>query len=195
MNSGYHISDQHATYFMTFTVVGWVDLFTRKECKDIIINSLKYCQENKGLIIYAFALMESHLHLLASSLESSTGLSAIVRDFKKFTSRELMKWIIDNPQESRRDWLRVVFEYHAKFNQNNKHFQVWQQHNMPKVCVQPKFTLQKLNYIHNNPVVAGIVDNPVDYKYSSARNYADRTDFVLDVNVLDFGVQVGYVGF
>ncbi|MFZ1679328.1 MAG: transposase [Saprospiraceae bacterium] len=195
MNSGYVISDQYASYFMTFTVVGWVDLFTRKECKDIIINSLKYCQENKGLILFAFVLMESHLHLLASSRENSKGLSAIVRDFKKFTSRALIEWMIDNPKESRWDWLKMVFEYHGKYNQNNTHFQVWQQHNMPKVCVQPKFTFQKLNYIHYNPVESGIVDNPCDYKFSSARNYAGRTDVVLDVNVLDCGPQVGYVGF
>ena len=193
MSSGYHISDQHSTYFVTFTLVGWLDLFTRKECKDIIIGSLQYCQKNKGLIIYAYVLMESHLHLVATAKDGSKGLSAIIRDFKKFTSLKIIDWINDNPTESRRDWLKMVFKYHGKYNQNNKHFQVWQQHNMPKICLQPKFTIQKINYIHNNPVVTGIVDNPADYRYSSARNYEGRKDYILDVIVLDYGPQVGYV--
>ena len=193
MSSGYHISDQYLPYFTTFKVVGWVDLFTRKECKNIIIESLEYCQKNKGLIIYAFVLMESHLHLLIAAKEGSQGLSGTIRDFKKFTSIQLINWINNNPAESRRHWLKMIFEYHAKFNKNNKHYQVWQQHNMPKVCLEPKFTMQKINYIHNNPVRSGIVDLPSEYRYSSARNYLGRTDYVLDVNVLDFESHVGYI--
>ena len=81
---GYNIDDQYGLYFLTFTLVGWVDLFTRKECKDIVIDSLKYCVRNKGLIISAYVLMESHLHIVASAKEKSDGLSAIIRDFKKF---------------------------------------------------------------------------------------------------------------
>jgi REP element-mobilizing transposase RayT len=193
MRSGYHISDQYLIYFTTFTVVGWVDIFTRKECKNIIIDSLKFCQKQKGLIIHAYVLMESHLHLMAAAKEGSKGLSVIIRDFKKFTSLEIINWIKDNPKESRRAWMKMVFEYHGKYNPNNTHFQVWQQHNMPKLCLQPKFTMQKINYIHNNPIESGIVDDPVDYLHSSARNYAGRKDYLLEVNVLDYGSQVGYI--
>ena len=137
--------------------------------------------------------MESHLHLIGSAKEESNGLSAIIRDFKKFTSLEIINWLQNNPKESRRGWLEMVFEYHGKYNQNNKHFQVWQQHSMPKICLQPRFTMQKIDYIHNNPVETGIVDDPCDYRFSSARNYAGRKDYLLDVCVLDFGPLVGYV--
>ena len=192
-NGGYRIADQYATYFLTFSVVGWMDLFTRRECKDILIDSFKYCQEKKGLMLYAFAVMESHIHLIASADYKSSGLSDIVRDFKKFTSKAIIHWIQDNPAESRRDWLDVVFKYFGKYNPRNTTYQLWQQDNCPKVCLMPEFTMQKVNYIHYNPVVAGIVDIPSHYRYSSARNYAGMDDVVLDVIVLDYGPMVGYV--
>jgi putative transposase len=192
-NDGYRITDQFAMYYMTFTLVGWVDLFTRKQCCQILIDSFKYCQLHKGLLLYAYVIMGSHVHLIAAAEEGSSGLSAIVRDFKSHTSRKIIEWITDNKKESRRKWLDLIFRYHAKYNSNNQVYQVWQQHNMPKQCFTPQFTLQKLNYIHNNPVKAGIVDRPEDFRLSSARNYAGREDVVLDVQLIDFGSLVGYV--
>ena len=190
---GCKIVDQYATYFLTVTVVGWVDLFTRKECRQILIDSLRYCQEHKGLLLYAYVIMSNHVHLMAAAKEGSNGLSAIVRDYKRATSKRLLEWILDNKKESRRDWLEIIFSYYGKYNNNNQKFQVWKQNNHPEVCIHPKFTLQKLNYIHFNPVAAGIVDQACDYKFSSARNYAGRNDFVLKVIVLDFTSGIGYV--
>lgn len=192
---GYKITDQFATYFLTFTLVGWVDLFTRRQCCQILIDSFNYCKENKGLILYAYVIMGSHIHLIASAGEGSSGLSAIVRDFKSHTSRKIIEWITDNNKESRRKWLEMVFKYHGKYNSNNQVYQVWKQHSKPMQCVTPQFTLQKLNYIHNNPVKAGLVDNPEDYRYSSARSYVGRKDGILDVKLLDFGPLVGYIGY
>jgi putative transposase len=192
-NGGYRIADKYATYFLTFSVVGWIDLFTRKECKDILIESFKYCQEHKGLMMYAFVLMESHLHLIASADHKSTGLSDIIRDYKKFTSKRIIQWIQDNKVESRREWLDMIFKYFGKYNSKNSTYQVWQQDNCPKVCLMPEFTLQKVDYIHLNPVVTGIVDHPTHYRYSSARNYAQMEEVVLDVIVLDYGSMDGYV--
>ena len=88
---GYKITDQYAIYFLTFTLVGWVDLFTRKQCSQILIDSFKFCKEKKGLILYAFVIMGSHVHLLASAEEGSSGLSAIIRDFKSHTSRKIIE--------------------------------------------------------------------------------------------------------
>ncbi|HZV69889.1 MAG TPA: hypothetical protein VFG10_10110 [Saprospiraceae bacterium] len=190
---GYRITDQFATYFMTFTIVGWVDVFTRKECCQILIDSFNYCKDNKGLILYAYVFMESHIHLLAAAAYGSKGMSAIVRDYKTFTSKKIIEWITDNPMESRRDWLEIVFKYHGKYNSNNHVFQVWQQHNKPMICLTPQFTLQKLNYIHYNPVKSGLVDHPEDYRYSSARNYLGRKDTVLDVQLIDYGPLIGYI--
>ena len=102
-SKGYRIDDQYGVYFVTFTVVGWVDVFTRKECKHIIVDSLKYCQEKKGLVIYAWVLMSNHMHMVIGAKESSSGLSAIIRDFKKFTARNIIAWSTTSKKESRRE--------------------------------------------------------------------------------------------
>jgi putative transposase len=97
-------------------------------------------------------------------------LSAILRDFKKFTSKQIIKAIEQNNGESRKDWMLKVFKEQGENNSRNKEYQFWRQDNQPKECYSPKFSLQKLNYIHNNPVEAGIVDKPENYLYSSARD-------------------------
>ncbi len=59
MGSRYKIRDESGLYFVTFTVIGWVDLFVRNAYRDCIIDSLKYCQKEKGLIVHAFVIMTS----------------------------------------------------------------------------------------------------------------------------------------
>jgi len=130
---GYKITDQYGCYFVTFTIVGWVDIFTRKECKDIVISSLEYCQKNKGLKVHAYVIMSSHIHMVISAKEESIGLSNIIRDLKRHTSKILLEWVLESGRESRKEWLRVVFNYHAKHNSNNTNYQVWKQDNKPKV--------------------------------------------------------------
>ena len=193
MSKGYTISDQYAAYYVTFTIVGWVDLFTRLACKGILVDSLRYCQQHKGLVIHAYVIMGSHVHMVLRAAEGSIGLSGIIRDFKKFTAKELLNWVLTSGQESRKEWLEMVFKYHGKHNSNNTKYQVWRQDNQPKILLHPRFIGQKLDYIHNNPVVAKIVERPEDYWYSSARNYLGIPHSVLDVEVIDFGVQEGYV--
>jgi len=101
MSDKYKIHEQEKPYFLTLTVVGWVDVFTRKNHKLAIVNSLKYCQQNKGLDIFAWCLMSNHLHMIVRSRGSEL-LENIIRDLKKFTSRKIVSQIIDGP-ESRRE--------------------------------------------------------------------------------------------
>ena len=138
---GYNITDQFGLYFVTFTIVGWVDVFTRKECKQLIIEALKYCKTHKGLNLFAYVIMESHLHLIVSAREDSKGLSAIIRDFKKYTSKEILKWVKNGTGESRKDWMLMVFRYHAKYNKRNAEFQVWHQNNCPKCFISTFFEI------------------------------------------------------
>ena len=182
---GYHITDQYGIYFLTFTVVGWADIFTRPECRNIIIDSLNHCKKSKGLILYAFVIMSNHLHLIAQTKESSQGMSVFIRDFKKFTARQLINWFLTSKQESRKDWMTSLFNTYGQKNSNNDLFQIWKPDNRPMQILTPKFAIQKLGYIHMNPVKAGIVDHPEDYLYSSARNYANRKDFIIEVDLLD----------
>lgn len=170
-----------------------MDVFTRKECKDIIIRSLDFCIQKKGLVINAFVLMSNHLHLIARAEEDSQGLSNIIRDFKRHTSKEIINWVLDDKKESRKKWMEIVMKYHAKFNKNNNDYQLWIQNNKPMECNKPRFTWQKISYIHDNPIKAKIVDHPEDYIYSSARNYLGRKDVVLDIVCLDLDINIGYV--
>ena len=102
--------------------------------------------------------------------------------------------MLNDDRESRSDWLKVVFKYHADKNGNNKLYQVWQQNNQPKALVHPKFIRQKLDYIHMNPVKSGVVLEPEAYRYSSARQYiTNEQSDILNVELLDLGVNEGYV--
>jgi REP element-mobilizing transposase RayT len=113
--------------------------------------------------------MSNHVHLLASA--TAGNLSDILRDFKKFTSKQVLAAIRAHKGESRRDWMLRIFQQAGEVNSRNKCFQFWQQDNGPKECFSLAFTAQKIDYIHNNPVAAGLVAKPEDYLYSSARSY------------------------
>ena len=171
MSEKYKFVDPEGTYFVTTTAVGWVDVFTRPELKHIVINSLEYCQREKGLRIHAWVLMPSHLHMIISTLGDP--LEGIVRDFKTFTSKEIIK-VVDTVVESRRGWMLELFGEVADHLKRVSHYKVWQDGNHPILLTKPKFTRQKLDYIHNNPVAAEIVREPEDYLYSSASDYGSR---------------------
>jgi REP element-mobilizing transposase RayT len=98
--------------------------------------------------------------------------SGIVRDFKKYTSSRIISAIEENNGESRRNWMLWIFKSAAKKNKNNKYDQFWKQDSHAEQLLSNDFMTQKLDYIHNNPVEAGIVDEPEYYKYSSASDYA-----------------------
>jgi REP element-mobilizing transposase RayT len=166
--SGHKIRNQEAVHFITLTVINWIDLFSRPQLRDIIIKNLDYCQKEKGLIVYAYVIMTNHLHLIVKS--SDGNLSGTLRDFKSYSSKNLVE-AIKEIKESRRDWLLDMFQKAASINSRNKSYQVWIHGNHPIELFSNKFLDQKLDYIHNNPVRAGIVEKPEDYLYSSARNY------------------------
>ena len=169
MTTGYHISDQNGVYFLTFQIVDWVDIFTRKIYKDIVIESFKFCIENKGLRLFSYVIMSNHIHLIACANEPFK-LSDIIRDFKKYTAKSFLIEINSNT-ESRRDWMLKRFEFAAKSNSCSGDYHIWTNDNHAISLVSKKFYDQKLNYIHENPVRAGIVAKAEDYLYSSARNY------------------------
>jgi len=189
--TGYKIRNQNNLHFLTFTVVGWIDIFTRTRFKDVIINSLEYCSRHKGLNVYAFVIMSNHLHLILSADEGYQ-LSNIIRDFKKYTSKKILSSLIQGRNESRSEWLLKMFKYFAKYNSSNKKFQLWRKDNRPIELVSPKWINQKLLYIHENPVKARIVENAEDYIYSSASWYYRGTG-IMEVEILDFSNTIGYI--
>ena len=168
-DEGYKIRDQFGVYFITFATVQWVGVFSRPCYVETLLNSLRLCIKEKGLKVHAWCIMSNHLHLIVSAEKGN--LSSIIRDFKKFTSQTILKQIEKNIEESRRGWMLWIFKSAGASNSRNNTYQFWQQDNQPILLETPDFTLVKLQYIHNNPVKAGLVEKPEDYLLSSARDY------------------------
>ncbi|MCF8302242.1 MAG: transposase [Bacteroidales bacterium] len=180
MSEKYKIIDPDKAYFITSTITGWIDVFAKKEHKLVILNSLKFCQDKKGLIIYGYCLMSNHLHMIAQAKDENLG--GIIRDFKKYTTKR----IIDNiasEKEGRRKWMLSYFGYTGQYLNRIKNYKMWQDGNHPELIYSNDFLWQKLNYIHNNPVKEMIVEKPEHYLFSSARNYAGL-DSLLDVELV-----------
>ena len=167
---GYIIRDQSKAHFITATVVDWVDVFSRKAYRNCIIESLDFCIKNKGMILYGFVIMSNHIHLIIQSDKNK--LSDLIRDFKKFTAKTILHKIETEP-ESRADWMLKRFEFACKSHSRNEKYQFWQYGNHPEEIFSEKFFWSKLDYIHLNPVRAGIVVKASHYLYSSASNYVN----------------------
>lgn len=157
-------------------------VFIRNEYKNILIESWKYCQKNKGLNIYAWIIMTSHVHMIISSRNNK--LENIVRDMKSYTSSKIKKAIKEHPQESRKEWILWMMEHAGRKDSNNNNFQFWQQHNKPIELTNDKIIQQKLDYIHNNPVKEGIVFKAEDYVFSSAVDYCGEKG-MLDIVLIE----------
>ena len=182
MSTKYKATTTDTGYFITITTVGWVDVFTRLKQKYNIINALDYCQKHKGLEIYAYCIMFSHIHLFCKATEGKI-LSDIMRDFKKYTSKKIIQTIIEEP-ESRREWMLNYFKEACEHLKREQQYKVWQDGYHAEIAETNWFIQQKINYIHNNPVADKIVERAEDYYFSSVRNYADL-DNDLDVFVLN----------
>lgn len=141
-----------------------VDVFTRNEYKNILVDNLAYCQNNKGLEMFAWCIMTNHVHLIARA-EEGHSLSDILRDYKKFTCKAVLKAMIENQRESRKEWLIKQFE-----TEEGNRF--WRSDNQPVELWSNAVIAEKLKYIHQNPVEEGLVFRAEDYVYSSAIDYA-----------------------
>jgi len=174
----YTIANQESTYFFTMTVVGWLDVFTRIEYKQVIVDSLQYCQKEKGLNVHAWCLMTSHLHLIVS-VKPGFSISVFLRDFKKHTAKEVIK-LIKEISESRREWLLWYFEREGKKDKRISKYKFWKEdnHAIELERSDTKMIDQKISYIHENPMKDGIVDDICNYVYCSARDYCGQKGLV-----------------
>ena len=184
MSRKYKFYNTSGAYFVSFATVYWIDVFTRAVYFKVLADSIDYCRGHKGMEVFAYCFMPSHVHLIFRDNQENP--SALLRDFKKFTAKKIIASIQENPQESRKEWLLWMMEQAAKKKGNIAQYQFWQHHNKPVELWSPKVIKQKIDYIHNNPVVSGFVINPVDCKYSSARNIADDPDVALEIDPIGF---------
>ncbi len=159
-------TDSDGLYFVTFSVVGWIDVFIRREYQEILIESLQHCQKNKNMPIYCYCIMPSHIHFITYS-EKGT-ISNTLRDLKSFTAKMLLKAIADNPQESRKEWLLKQFADYGKNSPQKLNMQFWKHENHAFFLYSNKMIKQKVDYIHENPVEAGFVNHAHEWRMSSA---------------------------
>ncbi len=134
---------------------------------------LRFCQEKKGLVLYAWVIMSNHVHLIAAAREGHD-LPDIMRDSKKVTALRVLKEISENNQESRKDWMMPIFARAGTANPNNRHFQIWRQDNRPVQLVTAEVFNPKLQYLHDILVVEGYVAFAEEYVYSSAPALAGK---------------------
>ena len=184
MKEGYVIRDQTLPHFFTITVVDWVDVFSRKNFRDVFLECLNFCIKNKGMILYSYVIMTNHIHLIIQSEDAK--LSDLIRDFKKFTAKTILDKIQTEP-ESRRDWMLERFKLATETHSRNKNYQFWQLSNHAEEIYSEKFMWSKIDYIHFNPVRAGIVSSPQDYIYSSASNYVNGKG-IIDVEIVQIPI-------
>ncbi len=176
MSRKYKFHDNDKLYFISFATIHWIDVFIREEYSEILIHSWKHCQQNKGLEIYGWCIMTSHIHMIIGSRKNM--LEDIVRDMKKHTSLELKEALKNNVTESRKDWIIWMMERAGKKNRNNKDWQFWQQHNKPIEIKDQEMFDKTLDNMHQNPLAAGFVTKPEDWKDSSAGDFCGMKGLV-----------------
>ncbi|TKC03159.1 REP-associated tyrosine transposase [Pedobacter cryotolerans] len=178
MGLTYTIKNQEGQYFITCTVHQWIDVFTKEVYKEILLDSIRHCQENKGLQVYGWVLMTNHIHMIISSNKNK--LTDIIRDFKKYTATKIVDAIANNATESRKNWLLWLLK-------NDNEINFWQEGYHGEEIFTLEFFETKLNYMHQNPVKAGIVEKEEEYLYSSCGDYYGIRKGKLDL-IIEYGI-------
>lgn len=158
---------------MTCSIVNWLPLFASPAVAQIIIDSLKFLQKERHLLLFAYVIMENHLHLIAASAQLGKDIAA----FKSFTART----IIDYLKSKQADSVLKLLNFYKLKHKKDRDYQVWQEGSHPQVIMSEAMMLQKIRYIHNNPVKRGYIEQPEHWRYSSARNYSELTS-VLEIS-------------
>jgi putative transposase len=164
--SRYRIYDGDCPHFLTCTIVGWLPVFTRVESVEIVMNCWKYLQDRQRLTVFGYVILENHLHLIVSSPR----LAREIAIFKSYTARQILDLL-----EARSASVLLGQLRHEKARHKiDREYQLWQEGSHPQEIQGDAMMWQKLEYMHNNPVERGYVDDPLHWRYSSARNYAGQ---------------------
>lgn len=162
--SRYRFHESEYPYFLTCTVVGWLPIFARPETVEILYDSWQFLIEQGRLSVYGYVILENHLHLIASAPD----LSKEIADFKSFTARQIIDYLEGRRERTLLSLLRILKARHK----TDRAYQVWQEGSHPQQIQNDEMMLQKLEYMHLNPVARGYVEEETHWRHSSARNYA-----------------------
>lgn len=161
----YRFLDQQP-HFLSCTVVNWLPLFSNPELVQILLDSLTFLHNQHRIAIHGYVIMENHLHLIASS----SNLSKEIGTFKSFTARSIVDWLKAN---NRQHWLSQ-FAFYKQLHKAGQDYQIWQEGSHPQALLTAEIFQQKLEYVHQNPIRRGYIDDPAHWRYSSYRDYLDQ---------------------
>lgn len=177
MRSRYRVVDTESVYFLTSTILEWLPVFTSAPYFEIVTKSLAYCRHHKALRLYAYVILDNHIHVIGGAED----LSGVMQAFKRHTAKQ----IIELATSTNREWLLNQFAYYRKKHKIASKHQVWQEGFYPKRIQDDDMMYQKLKYIHENPVRRGYVEAPEHWRYSSARNYIVNDDRIMEIDRLE----------
>jgi len=168
MRSRYKFDDsQNQLYFVTLTVVAKIPVFTNSRYMNVLIDNLKFYRRKEGLKIFYYVIMDNHIHMIISHGENTGG---IIRNYKSYTAKEMLNFL----KKDERKWIIYLMEHYKKQYKTESRYQFWQEGSHPKLIQSLEMLRQKIEYIHFNPVKRGLVLEPEDWLYSSARNFSDK---------------------
>ncbi|MCP4360455.1 MAG: transposase [Chloroflexi bacterium] len=171
-----HIYIEGYIYYITINVYKRLNLFVRPSFVILLYDSLNFYRYKQQFKLLGYVILPDHLHLLIWPY-GKANVSDIMRDFKTFTSKRIIK---QAEVENRQDLLEAFQKAGAKTGRSDN--KVWQDNFWDKLVYSEKFLRQKLNYIHRNPVRAGLVDDVAAYPYSSYRNYEFDDNVLIEIN-------------
>jgi REP element-mobilizing transposase RayT len=200
-----YTADQNLPYFCTLTVLEWLPIFTESRYIEPILDSLRYCRANKGLSIHAFVVMPNHLHLICSASVShritteespaaqgmdrrsaagsidhnAPALHAVMRDFKRFTSRRIHERLLADNRNTLLGWLRFSTQAARRGRGETG---LWRDGFQPRAIWSSDVLQQKLDYLHANPCRKGLVARAEDWWFSSAAAYSGATGFAMSID-------------
>jgi len=163
VRSRYKPIEGYGPYFVTSTVVEWIPVFTSAAYSSVVIDSLLFCREHKGLMLHAYVIMDTHIHLIISAPD----IASFMRDFKSYTGKRIIELL----QADNKEWLLQRLEFFKKSYKIESVHQIWQEGFHPQMISSEEMLQQKADYLHHNPVRRGLVSSPEHWVFSSATNY------------------------
>jgi REP element-mobilizing transposase RayT len=176
---GRYRANEHIPYFCTVTILDWLPVLIEQRYIDPIIESLRFCRERKGLALFAYVVMPNHLHMIAGT---DGDLHALMRDFKRFTTRTVHDRLKQDGRTTLLNWLADATQ---RARQQRDELGLWKAGFHPQAISSRPVFEQKLRYLHENPMPKGLVARPEDWRYSSAAFYAGREGCCLEMDGLE----------
>jgi len=165
--SRYRFGDDHYPHFMTSTVVAWLPIFSTPRFAEIVLDSWRFLQTEREIDILAFVILENHIHWIAVGPE----LGKRVGEFKSFTATSILREMKKRKYET----LLQELKFHKLRHKLDQTYQLWQEGSHPQLIEAEQVMWQKIEYIHNNPLRRGYIDDTLHWRYSSVRCYAGQS--------------------